>query len=294
MREEKPSPSAEKVAAARAVESERPEDERVCYDPFAKDFLGSKLTILVKSRLLKKIALWHAELKTPGAVGCIVGRTRYIDEYLKTCIDDGIEQLVILGAGYDTRPYRFEELKDMVMVFEVDRPSVQKVKIEKVKKIFGSLPHNVVYIPIDFNQEKLDEKLFESGYEGHSKTLFIWEGVTMYLTAETVDETIAFVAQNSGKGSSIIFNYIFQSVVDGTCELEGVKKIAKDYERRGEPLTFGIEEGSIDEFLSERGFHEVTNVTGEYFKSAYFRGKDQNRNVCCLCGFVHATVKANA
>jgi len=113
----------------------------------------------------------------------------------------------------------------------------------------------------------------------------------MYLTAEAVDETLSFVAKNSGKGSSIIFNYIFQSVVDGTNKREEAKKIKISYEKRGEPLSFGIEEGTIDEFLSTRGFYQIENITGEYFKSAYFKGKNQNRNVCCLCGFVHARVK---
>ncbi len=291
MKKEKPSTSAEMVAAVRATESMRPRDEQICYDPFAKDFLGPRFTVIIKSRLLTRIALWKAERTDPGAVGCLVGRTRYIDEYLQACIDDGIEQLVMLGAGYDSRAYRFDELKGKVKVFEVDHPVTQKVKIGKVKKIFASLPNHVIYVPIDFDRERLEKKLFESGYDKNLKTLFIWEGVTMYLAAEAVDETLSFVARNSGKGSSIIFNYMFKSVVDGTCELEEAKKIAKSYERRGEPLCFGIEEGTIDKFLSKRGFYQVKNVTGDFFKGAYFKGKNQNRNVCCLCGFVHATVK---
>jgi methyltransferase (TIGR00027 family) len=175
-------------------------------------------------------------------------------------------------------------------VFELDHPATQKVKKEKIKNIFGSLPDHVIYIPIDFDREKQDKRLFESGYDKNLKTLFIWEGVTMYLTAEAVDETLSFVAKNSGEGSSIIFNYIFQSVVDGTNKREEAKKIRKSYEKRGEHLSFGIEEGTIDDFLSKRGFCQIENVTGEYFKSAYFKGRNQNRNVCCLCGFVHAKV----
>lgn len=291
MKQDKPSSSAEMVAAVRTTESMRPIDEQVCYDPYAKDFLGPKFTIISKSRLLTKIALWKAERTDPGAVGCVASRTRYIDDYLRKCIDNGIEQLVILGAGYDSRAYRFDELKGKVRVFELDHPATQKVKIEKVRKILGSIPDNVMYIPIDFDKEKFYKKLFESGYNKNLKTLFIWEGVTMYITAEAVDETLSFVANNSSDGSSIIFNYIFQSVIDGTCDLEGAEKIAKSYERRGEPLRFGIEEGTVEEFLSKRGYYQVKNVTGEYFKKEYFRGKSQNRKVCCLCGFVHATVK---
>lgn len=199
--------------------------------------------------------------------------------------------MVILGAGYDTRAYTFDELKGKVKVFEVDHPATQKVKVEKVKKIFGSLPDHVVYISIDFDKEQLDKRLFESGYDKDLKTLFIWEGVTMYITAEAVDETLSFVAENSGLGSAIIFNYMFQSVLDGTCEVWYAAKVREDYERRGKPLTFGIHDGAIEEFLSKRGFYQVTNVTGDFFRSSYFKGVNQDRMVCCLCGFVTATVK---
>jgi methyltransferase (TIGR00027 family) len=280
------------VAAARAVESKKPQNERICYDQFAQYFLGRKFTIFSKSRLLTELALWRADQTTPGSVGCIAGRTRYIDEYLQKCINDGIKQLVILGAGYDSRPYRFNELKDQVKVFEVDHPATQRMKIEKIKKIFSSLPSHVVYVPINFENEKLETRLAESGYNKNLKTLFIWEGVTMYLTAEAVDETLSFVAHNSGRGSSILFNYIFQSVVDGTNKAENANKIIKSYGKRGEPLRFGIEEGTIDKFLSERGFSQIKNVTGKFFKEAYFKGKNTHRNVCYLCGFVYATVKS--
>jgi len=218
-------------------------------------------------------------------------RTRYIDDYLKACIDDGIKQLVILGAGYDSRAYRFDGLKGKVKVFEVDNPATQKEKIEKVKKILGSLPDKVVYVPIDFHKEKLDERLFESGYDKNLKTLFIWEGVTMYIAAEAVDETLAFIVNNSGEGSSNIFNYIFQSVVDGTCEMEGAKKARKYVERKGEPWTFGIEEGTTEEFLSKRGFYQVKDAGYEFLRSVYCKGANQSRKVPEFARIVHATVK---
>ena len=126
MKKGRPSATAEGNAALRAAELLRPLDERVCYDPFAKDFLGIRFGIVVRSRLLTKIALWYAEQIIPGAADSLVVRTRYIDDYLEKCIDDGIEQLVILGAGYDSRAYRFKRLRGKVKVFEVDHPATQK------------------------------------------------------------------------------------------------------------------------------------------------------------------------
>jgi methyltransferase (TIGR00027 family) len=240
---------------------------------------------------LTEAAAAAVEQSTPGAIGCIGARTRYIDGYLKTCIDSGIKQLVMLGAGYDTRPYRFAELKGKVRVFELDQPATQRAKIEKIKAIFGSTPDHVVYVPIDFEKESMADRLLSSGFARNLKTLFIWEGVTMYITAEAVDATLSFVARNSGKGSSIIFNYMFQSVVDGTCRTDDAEKMRQSYAQRGEPLIFGIPEGAIGAFLSDKGFCDVKEVNGEFFKSAYFKGKIASTNVCHFCGFVTATVK---
>ncbi len=291
MKEEKPNVGAEQVAAIRAAWSKRPEGERVCYDPLARHFLGPELANIIDDPNLTEATAAALEESTPGAISCVGARTRYIDDYLKACIENGIEQLVMLGAGYDTRPYRFSELKGRVKVFELDQPATQKVKTEKLKTILGSIPEHVVYVAIDFDRENMADRLFSSGFERTARTLYIWEGVTMYITAEAVDETLDFVANNSGKGSSIIFNYMLQSVVDGTCRTEDAEKMRQSYAQRGEPLTFGIPEGTIVEFLSQRGFCDVRDVNGEFFKNAYFGGINTSRNVCSLCGFVTARVE---
>lgn len=291
----KPSWTAEVSAAYRAAESDRPENERVCYDPISKYFLRTLFQLIGNNPFIRntfaKIMFWYAERVTPGNPGFVVARTRYIDDYSKTCFDDDIKQLVILGAGYDTRAYRFHELKGKVKVFEVDHPATQKYKIKKVEKAFGLLPDHVVYVPVDFGKEKLQERMFESGFDKNSKTLFIWEGVIPYITAEGVDETLAFAAKNSGEGSAIIFNYIFQSVVDGTSESEVAKKWNRTCERLGEPFTFGIEEGTVEEFLLDRRFGEITEVTVESLKDAYFKGKSRNRRVFPFVAIVNATIK---
>jgi methyltransferase (TIGR00027 family) len=294
MKEGKPSRIAEGNAAFRTAESMKAERERICYDPLAKYFLGPKYGLLSKSQLLTRIGLWNAEREVPGAYGYNVARCRYVDDYLKERIEDEIRQLVIMGAGYDTRAYRFTQLKGRVKVFEIDHLDTQRAKREKIKEIFGSLPDHVVYVPVDFNKEKLAEKLPQSGYATNLKTLFIWEGVTMYITAQAVDETLSFVANNSGAGSSIIFDYIYKSLLDGTSELEEAKKVRRAHERRGEPNKFGIEEGSIEAFLKDRGFCQVRNITCADFKNLYFRGANQNCTTYRLFALVHAKVKPSS
>lgn len=276
--------SAEAAAALRAAESMKPEHKRVCYDPLAKDFLS-------KNQLLIRILLWFAErLFIPGASPAQAARTVYIDDYLKSCIDDGIQQLVNLGVGYDSRAYRFGELRGQVKVFEVDHQATLKVKVEKVENIFGSLPDHVVYVPIDFEKEKLDERLFDSGYDRNQKTLFIWEAVSYYLTADEVEDTLAFIVENSGEGSSIIFDYMFQSVLDGTNKWKGANSWRRSI-KRSDGRNFGITEGTIEEFLSNRGFHQVKDASGEFLKNTYLKAIEQSERVFCEWGIVHATVE---
>jgi methyltransferase (TIGR00027 family) len=290
LKEDKPSISAEVDAIIRDVETQKPENEKLCHDPLAIAFIGKGKRLLGKIPPLRRLALWYIEQRHPFVFDCIAARTRYIDEHVNHCIDDGIEQLIILGAGYDSRAYRMERLKEKVTVFEIDLPAIQKLKIQKLKKIIDPLPSNVVYIPIDFNSETLSQRLFQSKYDKDKKSLFIWEGVTPYLTAEAVDETLYFVANNSKSGSSIIFNYIIKSVVDGTCQLEKAAEIRKAFELEG--LLFGIEEGTIESFMSERGYYQIKEISGDYYESEYFKGKNSNRKSCCLCRVVSAKVKS--
>ncbi len=292
MKEGKASQTADVAIAYRTAEARKRPEDRVCYDPFAARFLSGAYRLLCANGLLMKIGLRYAEKVSPGSRGWTVARHRFIDECLKQCVADGLDQLVILGAGYDARAYRMEELRQNVRVFEVDHPDTQQAKKGKLSKVLDSLPDYVVYVPVDFESDSLGQRLLESGYDSTQRTLFIWEAVTMYLTPGAVDETLAFVANNSGNGSSIAMDYIFQSVVDGTCDLYGAEGFRKQVEKRGDPLGFGIEEGTVESFFADRGFDTVKHAESDFVKSAYFRGASQDIYVAPFLGYVHATVKA--
>ena len=269
MKEEKASGTADTNTAARFAHSLEPEGNRIFYDPYAKYFISRGYKFVLGNPLLKYITTRYSERISPSCIMFVLIRTGYIDDYLKECIDDGIEQLVILGAGYDSRAYRFEELKNKVKVFEVDHPATQAVKIEKVKNIFGPLPDHVVYVGVDFTKEKLDEKLIESGYDGELRTLFIWEGVTYYLSAEDIDKTLSFVASNECEGSSIVFDYAYSSLLDKTCK--DAIRILNYFEKVGEPYMFGIEGGKVESFLSTRGFYQIRDVKAKDLEETYFK-----------------------
>jgi methyltransferase (TIGR00027 family) len=198
-------------------------------------------------------------------------------------------QMVILGAGYDSRAYRFEGLKGRVKVFEVDHPATQKVKQDRVKRLLGTLPDHVVYVPIDFDREKLHQRLLESGYDQDQKTLFIWEGVTMYLTAEAVDRTLAVIAEHSGEASSVVFDYVYEGAVDG--RLKGSEKWQRVAQRYAETPVFGIEQGTVERFLNQRGFDRVNDVSIEALTEGYLKKSRRTLRAFPFASIVHATVK---
>jgi methyltransferase (TIGR00027 family) len=282
--------SAQETLRWRAVESLRPDDERICYDPVASKLMGPFWSCLSGNGFIKRRLIQQLDREDTGVANWIVGRTRYIDDFLKMQIEEGIKQLVILGAGYDTRAYRIHKLEE-VRIFELDHVASLKFKVARVRIALKSLPKNLVYVPIDFAAEKLEAKLVQRIYDRSLKTLFIWEGVTMYLTAEAVNQTLAFIAGNAAKGSSVVFDYLFESVVDGTSALMEARKLRQTTSRLGEPLLFGIGEDSIKGFLSSKGFEVVQNLSGTVLKEAYFKGNRQQRKVFPLIAIVSAKVR---
>ena len=290
MHDQTPSLTAEIVAAHRAVESSREAGMRLCCDPLARSFLSPRVGVLGRSIIPERLAVWIYETLFPGNHTYLAIRTKYLDDCLRSCLEEGLEQLVILGAGYDSRPYRFESLKDRVRVFEVDHPATQKAKLCKLKGLFGSVPQHVSYVSVDFVKERLEERLFQCGYDRNLKTLFLWEGVTYYITADAVDKTLDFVAHNSGKGSSIVFDYTYSTVVNGTCRLKGAKILTTILKIMGEPFRFGIEIGEVGHFLARRGFHKINDATYHHFKKAYLTGMNGNRCLTAIFGIVQAFV----
>ena len=166
-------------AAFRALEDEKKQDEKICDDSYARRLVPTWFYYIAKFTLITGYAEW----RSPGVMGALVTRSRYIDDYLSEGIKDGIRQLVILGAGYDSRPYRFEQLKDRIRVFEVDHHTTQDIKKAKLTEVFGELPNHVTFVSVDLAEDTLEKRLIESGFDKMAKTLFIMEGVTMYLTS---------------------------------------------------------------------------------------------------------------
>jgi methyltransferase (TIGR00027 family) len=290
MRKQQGSMSALGIAIVRAIESEKPLGDRICYDPYARAFVPAALYHFV--RFFDRLG--YSERKGPGVMGFLVARERHIDEHLLACLGDGLEQLVILGAGYDARAYRFSQLREMdVRVFEVDHPATQADKRKRLARILGEVPAHVAYIAVDFNTQTLGNQLPSGGYRTDAKTLFIWQGVTQYLTPEAVDDTLAFVVDNSGAGSSIIFDYADPRTLHGGSHGE-VRNLRRYRWISGEDLVFGIGESEAAHFLEERGFINVRNAGHAELHALYFTGPNTHRTVTGGYGILSGTVRGES
>jgi methyltransferase (TIGR00027 family) len=287
MRKNQTSITAMGIAVLRAVESEKPEGERICFDPYARRFLPGWFYHMTRFFIRSGYAEWRGR----GLLGFLTARERYIDDYLAECLKQGFDQLVTLGAGFDSRAYRFEALKDPIRVFEVDHPATQQAKLDTVRKIFGSLPAHVRYVPIDFNEQTLEDCLAAHGYDPEGNTVFLWQGVTYYLEPTAIDQTLHFIAKYSGPGSSVIFDYIDNTLLTRPTRHGEVKGMKRYRGMTGEDLRFGIPIEQIETYLSLRGFGQIVNIRSEDLKALYFRGKNQSRNVISGYAIVSATVK---
>ncbi len=194
--------------------------------------------------------------------------------------------MVILGAGFDTRAYRIEGI-EKTKVFEVDYPATQEAKQKRLKKVISPLPDYVIFVPIDFNTQTLGESLHASGYNDKGKTLFIWQGVTGYLTPEAVDNTLAFIAHHSGQGSTVIFDYFTNEALHS----HEVKKLRRLMRMIGEDIIFGIDEDQIEPFLTQGGFRDIRNVDADELKRLYFTGPNAGRVISKGVDIVSARVK---
>ncbi|MDM7999723.1 MAG: class I SAM-dependent methyltransferase [Dehalococcoidia bacterium] len=296
MKKGKPSFSAEVMAFYRAAESAKPEAERLYYDPLARAFLRMPLRLLAGSRMLAGLTIWFlTERWIPGGVGVVLARSRYIDDCLKGCLAEGVGQLVILGAGYDSRAYRSDILSRDVKVFEVDHPATQRAKIRRLIDSLGYLPRHVAYTPVNLMEEPPGKRLIEKGYERSLKTLFICEGVSYYLSAKAMDGVLSFVAESSAPGSSLVFDYFVQMTADEARKAKmshwRLERMARSARLSGEPVLFRMQPLAVEGFLAQRGFELKTNLAAQDLKSIYFTGKNEKRQVSPHLAVAHATVR---
>jgi methyltransferase (TIGR00027 family) len=204
-----PSFTAESVALFRAIETARPPEQRILVDPYAVWFLRPTLARLAPlpgaeglvGRITRGALDGVGPLPGSGElVHWIAARHRFLDECMLSAVAAGAEQVVVLGAGYDMRAYRFhEQLRDRA-VFEVDHPSTARRKVAIVEQHAAELPPSGVRrVEIDFLTQRLADVLPAAGFRTGAATVFLWEGVSMYLTRAAVEDTLTCLRTLGGE-----------------------------------------------------------------------------------------------
>jgi methyltransferase (TIGR00027 family) len=176
-------------------------------DPPARGLLspGWALTERLLERMLRGAPPDRRD-KILDQLDAIPLRVAAIDHELEAAIRGGCEQLVVLGAGLDTRAFRMRALAD-VAVFEVDHPATQAYKRRKVASLLPRAK-SVTFVTVDFERAGLAESLCDAGFHRERPTAWVWEGVVMYLTDEAMRRTLDAVAACSAPGSVLLLHYI--------------------------------------------------------------------------------------
>jgi len=198
----------------------------------------------------------------------ITARTLYIDRILNRAASD-MEQFVLIGAGYDSRAYLCSE-KHGMKCFELDRPGTLRLKTDALNKA-GIESSHVRFIPVDFERENAFDKLAEAGWDPSRKTLFLMEGVTLYLEEETVRTTLRDIAERAAPGSVLTLDIYAQKMITALARSAG-----RILEYTNEALSFGLPmetdfEGVLTDFVESEGlrlgetfFLGRTHKTGPY------------------------------
>jgi methyltransferase (TIGR00027 family) len=255
------------TAVARAVHREEP-PPWVIDDYLALDLAGQE-GLALRERL-------RAELPRPyllafGRWMCV--RARFPEDIVERAAASGVGQYVILGAGLDSFAYRRSDLLGRLRVFEVDHPATQSWKRRRLAELGIAAPAGLVFAPVDLERQTLREGLEEAGFDFGQQAVISWLGVTMYLTLDAIQATLATMAKCRA-GTRVVLTYNQPPVV-----LEGLTaRIAAAFAglaaEMGEPFVSRFLPGEIQQLLRGHGFGDIVDFGPHEARAAYFQGRD--------------------
>jgi methyltransferase (TIGR00027 family) len=256
--------TAQHNALFRALDSARPDGQRVVDDPLAGRLLSGGLALVPRLAAVPGLAepiLRYIDRRWPGVRTAVVARTRLIDD-LVTDLAPGADQVVVLGAGLDTRAFRLPALWERT-VFEVDHPATQALKRRALRGIDASA--DLRFVPCDFQEGRLASAMAEAGFDPAAPTLFLWEGTTNYLTEDAVDATLRWIAR-SAPGSRLVMTYVHRDVLDHPDRFAGAERLFATLDDVGERFTFGLDPADTPAFLAERHLTLESDVGAAEFR----------------------------
>lgn len=184
--------------------------------------------------------------------------------------ENGEIQYVICGAGSDT--FSFRNANENITVFEVDHPDTQRYKLEKIGELQWNIPRNVRFVSVDFEKERMCDKLIEAGFDPEKKAFFSILGVSYYLTLDVFADTLSQIAELSALGSAVAFDYPIKT---GSFPRR-VRRLEQITESLGEVMRGGFDYNEVSRALYALGFQIDTYMPPEKVQKEYFGGRQDN------------------
>jgi methyltransferase (TIGR00027 family) len=219
-----------------------------------------------------------------------VSRSRYAEDCLQAAVERGVEQYVILGAGFDTFAFRRPDLLAKLAVFEVDHPVTQAMKRERIAH--WNIPPQLHFVPVDFNRDSFRVALLESGCDPHKRTFFSWLGVTYYLPREVVFSTLETVRRLAPSGSIIVFDIMDLEAFLPEKAARRVQVMQVSARMVGEPMQTGFDPSALREDLAQIGLKLVENLSPAEIEARYFQGRKDRLHAFEHVHFIRAETGA--
>ncbi len=195
---------------------------------------------------IQKLSYWFAIL-----------REKYGDEVIENGILSGCRQLLLLGAGYETRYCRLTFLQDRaIKTFEVDLPNTIKNKRQVLCQKLGNIPSNLSLIPLDFNTDELNI-LSQYSFDKKTPTVYIWQGVTYYLPRKSVSDVLDFIKSQMVPGSVFMFDACSPLMTYKNDQIPGIRAQIDKLNEIGEPYIFGMDSNDMEAWLKKKGFNNI-------------------------------------
>lgn len=272
MVDNQPSMSALNVARCRAIAAHDPRGAIRGADVLAEMFLDDAGRASLRTPAMHPMILQKLAEFSPGTYEYFIARTAYLDDVVAEALDNNVPQIVLLGAGYDTRAWRFADQFRDTRYFEVDAAPTQQHKLTQLAE--SPAPPQTAFISMDFTHDDLCAKLVQAGYDPGRLTLFVWEGVTYYLPPESVESTLAFIRTQAGAGSTVCFDYMIAA--DQLAGRFGAEQARAQMQATyaAEPIQFDLSPDQVEGWLADRGFRLVEHLTAPDYEARWLTLED--------------------
>ena len=232
------------------------------------------LDAVLNSKLMRPLAVALERATVPGIKLHYALRKRYLEEIARDALRDRFRQVVVIGAGFDTLALRLHEAFSETKFFEIDHPATQRIK-KRVVENHHSTKSNLQFISLDLAHGNLEGSLLSSAdYQPETDTLFVAEGLLMYLAPAEIDLVLQFIRNHSGAKSRFAFTFM-ETQSDGRIGFRESSRAVDAWLRlRSESFKWGSTRARIGEFLAARGFavHEI--ITSETLRKKYLAAED--------------------